>query len=171
MNSSTLEKFENKYKKHQVVDVRSGDTVKIHQKIREGNKERVQVFQGLVIRVDRTKSHTSRITVRRLASGVGVEKSFLVHSPLVIKIEIVKRSRVRRNYLSYMKSLTGKATRLSGVDFDREAANKIDEPEPLVEETVDEVAIEVTPEVEVVEELASEAESEAEVEKDTDKTE
>jgi len=140
MNSSTLEKFENKYKKHQVVDVRSGDTVKIHQKIREGNKERVQVFQGLVIRVDRTKSHTSRITVRRLASGVGVEKSFLVHSPLVIKIEIVKRSRVRRNYLSYMKSLTGKATRLSGVDFDREAANKIDEPEPLVEETVDEVS-------------------------------
>lgn len=173
MNSSTLEKFENKYKKHQVVDVRSGDTVKVHQKIREGNKERVQVFQGLVIRVDRTKSHTSRITVRRLASGVGVEKSFLVHSPLVIKIEIVKRSRVRRNYLSYMKSLTGKATRLSGVDFDRDAANKIDEPEPVEEETVDEVAIDVTPEVEVVEEITPEAdpEVEAEVATDTDKTE
>jgi large subunit ribosomal protein L19 len=169
MNSSTLEKFENKYKKHQVVDVRSGDTVKVHQKIREGNKERVQVFQGLVIRVDRTKSHTSRITVRRLASGVGVEKSFLVHSPLVIKIEIVKRSRVRRNYLSYMKSLTGKATRLSGIDFDRDAANQIDEPEPVVEETVDEVAIDVTLEVEVVEEVIPEAEPEAE--KDTDKTE
>ena len=170
MNSSTLEKFENKYKKHQVVDVRSGDTVKVHQKIREGSKERVQVFQGLVIRVDRTNSHTSRITVRRLASGVGVEKSFLVHSPLVTKIEIVKRSRVRRNYLSYMKSLTGKATRLSGVDFDRDAANKIDEPEP-VEETVDEVTVEVTPEVEVVEEVIPEVKPEAETEKDADKTE
>ena len=164
MNSSTLEKFENKYKKHQVVDVRSGDTVKVHQKIREGNKERVQVFQGLVIRVDRTNSHTSRITVRRLASGIGVEKSFLVHSPLVIKIEIVKRSRVRRNYLSYMKSLTGKATRLSGIDFDREAANKIEEPEPVAE-TVDEVA------VEVVEEVIPEVKPEAEAEKDADKTE
>jgi large subunit ribosomal protein L19 len=171
MNSSTLEKFENKYKKHQVVDVRSGDTVKVHQKIREGNKERVQVFQGLVIRVDRTKSHTSRITVRRLASGVGVEKSFLVHSPLVIKIEIVKRSRVRRNYLSYMKSLTGKATRLSGVDFDRDAANKIDEPETVIDETVDELAVEVTPEEVVGEEVIPDVEPEAEVEKDTDKTE
>lgn len=165
MNSSTLEKFENKYKKHQVVDVRSGDTVKVHQKIREGNKERVQVFQGLVIRVDRTNSHTSRITVRRLASGVGVEKSFLIHSPLITKIEIVKRSRVRRNYLSYMKSLTGKATRLSGVDFDREAANKIDEPEPEAEIT-EEVAVEVTPEVEVVAEIEPEEET-----KDANKTE
>jgi large subunit ribosomal protein L19 len=168
MNSSTLEKFENKYKKHQVVDVRSGDTVKVHQKIREGNKERVQVFQGLVIRVDRTKSHTNRITVRRLASGVGVEKSFLMHSPLVTKVEIVKRSRVRRNYLSYMKSLTGKATRLSGVDFDRDAANKIDEPKPE-KDIIDEVAVEVTPEVEVADEVVSE--TEPELEKNTDKTE
>ncbi len=127
MSSSILERFENKYKKHQVVDVRSGDTVKVHQKIREGNKDRVQVFQGLVIRTDRVKSHTNRITVRRLASGIGVEKSFLLHSPLVIKIEITKRSKVRRNYLSYMKTLTGKATRLSGIDFDKEAANKIEE--------------------------------------------
>jgi len=125
MNSSTLEKFENKYKKHQVVDVRSGDTVKVQQKIREGNKERVQVFQGLVIRVDRTNSHTSRITVRRLASGVGVEKSFLLHSPLVVKVEVTKRSKVRRNYLSYMRDRTGKSARMAGVDFDIKGVNAV----------------------------------------------
>lgn len=160
--SSVLEKFEVKYKKHQVVDVRSGDTVKVHQKIREGNKERVQVFQGLVIRTDRTNSHTNRITVRRLASGVGVEKSFLLHSPLVTKIEIVKRSKVRRNYLSYMKSLTGKATRLSGVDFDKEATNKIDEIEPVEEVTPAEDVVEVVePEETVAEEPANEPEVES----------
>jgi large subunit ribosomal protein L19 len=141
MSNSIVNQFENKYKKHQVVDVRSGDTVKVHQKIREGNKERVQVFQGLVIRTDRTKSHTSRITVRRLASGIGVEKSFMLHSPLVTKVEIVKRSKVRRNYLSYMKLLTGKATRLSGIDFDKDAANKIDEPVVVVEEETEETPV------------------------------
>jgi len=113
------------FKKGAVVDVRSGDTVKVHQKIKEGNKERVQIFQGLVIRCDRKGSHTSRITVRRIASGIGVEKSFLLHSPLVLKIEVTKRSKVRRNYLSYMRKLTGKSARLQGLDFDRHAVNNI----------------------------------------------
>src|SRR5215212_2952266 len=99
---SVISQIEARYKKPQVVDVHSGDTVKVHQKIREGNKERVQIFQGLVIRVDRKNSHTSRIVVRRIASGVGVEKSFLLHSPLVVKVEVTKRSKVRRNYLTYM---------------------------------------------------------------------
>src|SRR6266542_701716 len=118
---SVIQKVEAKFKKRAVVDVKSGDTVKVHQKIREGNKERIQIFQGLVIRTDRKGSHTSRITVRRIASGVGVEKSFLMHSPLVVKVEITKRSKVRRNYLTYMRNRTGKAARLTGVDFDREA--------------------------------------------------
>lgn len=122
---SVIQKIEEKFKKGAVVDVKSGDTVKVHQKIREGNKERVQIFQGLVIRTDRKNSHTSRITVRRIASGVGVEKSFLLHSPLVLKIEVTKRSKVRRNYLTYMRERTGKAARLSGVDFDRDAVNAI----------------------------------------------
>lgn len=122
---SIVKKFEQQFKKGAVVDVQSGDTVKVHQKIREGNKERVQIFQGLVIRTDRKGSHTSRITVRRIASGVGVEKSFLLHSPLVLKVEVTKRSKVRRNYLTYMRSRTGKAARLTGVDFDREAVNTI----------------------------------------------
>lgn len=122
---SVIQKIGEKYKKSQVVDVRSGDTVRVHQKIREGNKERVQAFQGLVIRTDRKGTHMSRITVRRIASGIGVEKSFLLHSPLVVKIEVTKRSKVRRNYLTYMRKLTGKSARLSGADFDREAVNAI----------------------------------------------
>src|SRR5580700_7631606 len=122
---SVIQKIEAKYRKSAVVDVRSGDTVKVHQKIREGNKERVQIFQGLVIRTDRKGSHTSRITVRRIASGVGVEKSFLLHSPLVVKIEVTKRSKVRRNYLSYMRDRTGKSARLSSVDFDRQTVNTV----------------------------------------------
>ena len=113
------------FKKGAVVDVRSGDTVKVHQKIREGNKERVQIFQGLVISTDRKGSHTSRITVRRIASGIGVEKSFLLHSPLVLKVEVTKRSKVRRNYLSYMRKLTGKSARLQSLDFDRQAVNDV----------------------------------------------
>jgi large subunit ribosomal protein L19 len=122
---SVIQKIEAKYKKSQVVDVRPGDTVKVHQKIREGSKERVQIFQGLVIRVDRKASHTSRIVVRKVASGVGVEKSFLLHSPLVLKIEVTKRSKVRRNYLTYMRARTGKSARLTGMEFDREAVNTV----------------------------------------------
>jgi large subunit ribosomal protein L19 len=122
------------FKKSQVVDVHSGDTVRVHQKIREGNKERVQIFQGLVIRVDRKDSHTSRITVRKVASGVGVEKSFLMHSPLVLRVEVTKRSKVRRNYLSYMRSRTGKATRLSGIDFDKNAINEVHDTKAEAEE-------------------------------------
>jgi len=138
---SVIEKIEAKYFKGAVVDVRSGDTVKVHQKIREGNKERVQIFQGLVIRTDRKGSHTSRITVRRIASGIGVEKSFLLHSPLVLKIEVTKRSKVRRKYLSYMRELTGKSARLTATEFDRKAVNEIHdvaaeaEEEKLKEET------------------------------------
>ncbi len=120
--------------KPQVVDVHSGDTVRIHQRIREGNKERTQIFQGLVIRIDRKNSHTHRITVRRISSGVGVEKSFLLHSPLVLKVEVTKRSKVRRNYLSYMRALTGKATRLSGVDFDVKTVNTVAEEVAKAEE-------------------------------------
>jgi large subunit ribosomal protein L19 len=120
-----IKELNQSFKKGGVVDVHSGDTVKVHQKIREGSKERVQIFQGLVIRTDRKGSHTSRITVRRIASGIGVEKSFLLHSPLVLKVEVTKRSKVRRKYLSYMRKLTGKSARLQGLDFDRQAVNNI----------------------------------------------
>lgn len=128
---SVIQKIEAKYLKHAVVNVRSGDTVRVHQKIREGNKERVQVFQGLVIRTDKKGGHLSRITVRRISSGIGVEKSFLMHSPLVVRVEVTKRSKVRRNYLTYMRERTGKSARLSGVDFDRNSVNTL--PEAPVE--------------------------------------
>lgn len=118
--------------KKNVVDVRSGDTVRVHQKIKEGNKERIQVFEGVVIRTDRKKSHTSSFTVRRIASGVGVEKTYLIHSPLVLKVEIVKRSKVRRKYLSFLRARSGKSARLTSVAFDRakvNAANNVAEEE------------------------------------------
>ena len=123
-----IEKINQSQMKSGVVDVKSGDTVRVHQKIHEGNKERVQVFQGLVIKTSKNNGPLRRITVRRISSGVGVEKSFLLHSPLVVKVEVTKRSKVRRNYLSYMRSRTGKSARLSGVDFDRQAVNTVEEP-------------------------------------------
>lgn len=148
---SVARKYSEQFKKDAVVDVRSGDTVKVHQKIREGNKERVQVFQGLVIRTDNKNSHTSRITVRRIASGVGVEKSFLLHSPLVVKVEVTKRSKVRRNYLTYMRERTGKSARLSSVDFDRNAVNTLPEKEvvPAAEEQATESTNEPAAEAQV----------------------
>lgn len=160
---SVIQKIEEKFKKGAVVNVQSGDTVKVHQKIREGNKERVQIFQGLVIRTDRKDSHTSRITVRRIASGVGVEKSFLLHSPLVLKIEITKRSKVRRNYLTYMRERTGKAARLTSVDFDRQAVNEVRDVK--AEEEAAKMAAETAAvaEAEAAKKAADEAEREAKV--------
>lgn len=160
---SVIQKIEAKFKKPAVVDVKSGDTVKVHQKIREGNKERVQIFQGLVIRTDNKGSHTSRITVRRIASGVGVEKSFLLHSPLVLKIEVTKRSKVRRNYLTYMRERTGKAARLSSVDFDRKAINDIHDVKAEEEEA--KIAEEKAAEADAANKVkeAEEAEREAKV--------
>jgi large subunit ribosomal protein L19 len=131
---SVINRIENSAKKGAVVDVKSGDSVRVHQKIREGGKERVQIFEGTVIRVDRKQSLTSTIAVRRIASGVGVEKTFLLHSPLVLKIDVTKRSKVRRNYLSYMRRRSGKSARLSGVDFDRDAVNAVHDEKAEAEE-------------------------------------
>ncbi|MEK7599955.1 MAG: 50S ribosomal protein L19 [Patescibacteria group bacterium] len=131
---SVIQIISDRSKKKAVVAVRSGDTVKVHQKIREGNKERIQIFQGLVIKTSKRGSQTSRITVRRIASGVGVEKSFLLHSPLVVQVEVTKRSKVRRNYLSYMRNRTGKSARMTGVDFDREAVNSVHDEAAEAEE-------------------------------------
>lgn len=136
MSFELIQKVNNEQKKHAVVDVRSGDTVRVHQKIKEGNKERVQVFEGVVIRTDNKKQHTSRITVRKIASGIGVEKSFLLHSPLVEKVEVVRRAKVRRNFLSYLRNRSGKGARLTAVKFDREDVNALEEaPAEVVEET------------------------------------
>ena len=132
MSFELIQKVNAEQRKDAVVDVKSGDTVRVHQKIKEGAKERIQIFEGVVIRIDRKKSHTARITVRKIASGVGVEKSFLLHSPLVEKIEVTRRSKVRRNYLSVLRNRSGKSARLKGVNFDREAVNTLPEPQAEV---------------------------------------
>lgn len=160
---SAIQKVNAEFVKKAVVDVRSGDTVKVHQKIREGNKERVQIFQGLVIRTDNKASHTSRITVRRIASGVGVEKSFLLHSPLVLKIEVTKRSKVRRKYLTYMRERTGKSARLLGLDFDRKAVNEIRDEAAEAEETKLHEETAKAAEAEAAKKAAAEAENETKV--------
>lgn len=129
MSFSILQKIGDAQKKSAVVDVQSGDTVKVTQKIKEGNKFRSQVFEGVVIRTDRKNSHTARITVRKVASGVGVEKSFLIHSPLVEKIEVVKRAKVRRNNLTYLRNRSGKSARLTSKAFDRAAVNELPKEE------------------------------------------
>ena len=140
MSFSILKKIGDAQKKHAVVDVRSGDTVKVTQKIKEGNKFRSQVFEGVVIRTDRKDSHTARITVRKIASGIGVEQSFLIHSPLVEKIEVTKRAKVRRKNLTYLRERSGKSARLTNKDFDRAAVNALpeveaNEPAEVVETT------------------------------------
>lgn len=142
MSFDLINKVNQDQKKKAVVDVRSGDTVRVHQKIKEGNKERIQVFEGVVIRTDNKQSHTARLTVRKIASGVGVEKSFLLHSPLVEKIEIVRRAKVRRNFLSYLRNRSGKSARLAAKDFDRVAVNDVSVVEPEVETTTEEAAVE-----------------------------
>jgi large subunit ribosomal protein L19 len=102
--------------------------------------KRIQIFEGVVIRTDRRASHTSRITVRKIASGVGVEKSFLLHSPLVEKVEVVRRAKVRRNYLSFLRNRSGKSARLKALNFDREGVNTLEEA-PVVKEVVTEPTV------------------------------
>ena len=123
MSFTYLKKIGDAQKKAAVVDVRSGDTVRVTQKIKEGEKFRSQVFEGVVIRTDRKNSHTARITVRKVTSGIGVEKSFLIHSPLVEKIEITRRAKVRRKNLSFLRERSGKSARLTNKAFDRNAVN------------------------------------------------
>ncbi len=137
MSFIDLKKIGDAQKKPAVVDVRSGDTVRVTQKIKEGEKFRSQVFEGVVIRTDRKDSHTARITVRKVTSGVGVEKSFLIHSPLVEKIEIVRRAKVRRKNLSFLRERSGKSARLTGVTFDRNAVNDTTVPETTEETTAE----------------------------------
>ncbi len=169
MSFISLKKIGDAQKKPAVVDVRSGDTVRVTQKIKEGEKFRSQVFEGVVIRTDRKDSHTARITVRKVTSGVGVEKSFLIHSPLVEKIEIVHRAKVRRKNLSFLRERSGKSARLTNKAFDRNAVNNPEVPaevaepaEPVAEPATEEKAAETV--------LAAEStDSETEAEKQNPK--
>jgi len=112
--------------KTKIADVRPGDTVRVHQTIREGAKTRIQVFEGVVIRRQRLAGVGASITVRKISSGIGVEKTWFLHSPNVVKVDVVRRSKVRRALLSYMRARRGKSARLAELEFDREAANASD---------------------------------------------
>ncbi|MHB1016058.1 MAG: 50S ribosomal protein L19 [Desulfurivibrionaceae bacterium] len=106
-----IEQIEKENMRHDIPDFRAGDTVKVHIRIVEGNKERTQVFQGVVIRRRRGVMAAS-VTVRKISHGVGVEKTFPLCSPRVDKIELVSEGRVRRSRLYYLRNLRGKAARI-----------------------------------------------------------
>jgi len=141
----TLDFVENETLRRDLPPFKVGDTIAVHVKVREGDKERIQVFQGLVIR-RRGGGIGETFTVRKTSSGVGVERIFPVQSPLVTKIEIKARGYVRRARLYYLRDLTGKKARLhskvrdlSGLLSDEEAdalanASTLDEAAPVVEE-------------------------------------
>ena len=103
------------YMKNDIPEFSVGDTVRVHIKIKEGNRERIQVFEGFVLK-RQNGGISETFTVRRIASGVGVEKTFPLHSPWVEKIELVRKGRVRRAKLNYMRGRTGKAAKIRALD-------------------------------------------------------
>ncbi|MEI7818584.1 MAG: 50S ribosomal protein L19 [bacterium] len=132
MQADILQKSQLKAK---LPEIKPGDTIRVHQLIREGAKSRTQIFEGLVIRYRKPNSGNAFLTVRKIASGVGVEKGWFVHSPNVQKLEVLRRSKVRRAFLSYMRGLRGKKARLTEQDFDKAMANDADH------RTADELAV------------------------------
>lgn len=96
-------------------EFQSGDVVKVYQKIKEGEKERVQIFEGIVLARKHGKGASASFTVRKIAAGVGVEKTYPLHSPLIEKIEVVKRTKSRRSKLYYVRTAKGKRAKMKGV--------------------------------------------------------
>ncbi|MEA3487084.1 MAG: 50S ribosomal protein L19 [Thermodesulfobacteriota bacterium] len=108
---NVLDTLEKEQMRADIPGFKPGDTVKVHVKIIEGQKERIQVFQGSVIR-KRAGQNRATFTVRKISSGIGVERTFPVHSPIIDKIEVVMRGRVRRSRLYYLRELKGKKARI-----------------------------------------------------------
>lgn len=106
-----IEAIEKEQMRLDIPDFRSGDTIRVHIRIKEGDKERIQVFQGLVIRKRKGRTGAT-FTVRKVSYGIGVERIFPLHSPAIEKIEIVSRGKVRRARLYYIRKLRGKAARI-----------------------------------------------------------
>ncbi|HHE76417.1 MAG TPA: 50S ribosomal protein L19 [Candidatus Parcubacteria bacterium] len=122
-----------------VPELRAGDVIKVHRKIKEGEKERVQVFEGIIIAINGKQSSSPTITVRKVSYGVGVELILPIYSPGIEKIELVKRAKVRRAKLYYIREKSAKSLRLkySGLsDFSKAEEEK---PEPKVEESEQEI--------------------------------
>ena len=114
--SNIIEKLEREQMRLDIPDFDSGDTINVHVKIKEGEKERIQVFQGVVIK--KTKGYSSaRFTVRKISGGIGVERIFPLYSPIIDKIEVITKGRVRRSKLYYLRNLRGKAARIKEKRF------------------------------------------------------
>ena len=112
--SSLVAQIEARQQKTDIPDFKAGDTLRVHAKIVEGDKERIQVFEGVVISRANGKGNRASFTVRKVSYGVGVERIFPLHSPRIEKIEIVARGRVRRAKLYYLRQRIGKAARVKG---------------------------------------------------------
>ena len=169
-----IKSIEHEQLKNKIPELRVGNTVKVHVRIKEGNKERIQVFEGIIIKVQGGGVNQT-FTVRKISYGVGVEKTFLVHSPLVEKVELVRVGKARRARLFYLRDRVGKAAKTKekvGARIeDREITIKEDlAEEPVAEEIVEEVAateaVENVAETPAVEETAKveEVKEEAKVE-------
>lgn len=111
MSQELIRKVTEAYMKNDVPEFRPGDNVKVHVKIVEGNRERIQIFEGLVIK-RRGGGISESFTVRKNSYGVGVERTFPIHTPNVAKIEVVRRGKVRRAKLNYIRTLSAKAARI-----------------------------------------------------------
>jgi large subunit ribosomal protein L19 len=144
--TTLLQKF-NKEQEKKMPELKPGDTVKVHQKIKEGGKERIQIFEGIIIAKKHGSGISGMITVRKVVDGVGVERVFPIHSPSLDKIEVIRRAKVRRAKLYYLRTAKGKKARLKKKDF----AAAIAPEQPTVAEVLaapetTEPATETTPE-------------------------
>jgi len=142
--TTLLEKF-NKIQLKEMPDIKSGYTIKVHQKIKEGDKERIQIFEGIVIARKHGKGITSTITVRKVTDGIGIERIFPVHSPSISKIEVVKKGKVRRSKIYFLRTAKGRKARLKNKDFvaaiapEEPTITEAIEETPVVENTTEEV--------------------------------
>ena len=135
-----IKSIEREQLKNRIPDLKVGDTVRVHQRIKEGNRERIQVFEGIIIK-KQGGSVNATFTVRRIAYGVGVEKTFLVHSPLVEKIEVVRVGKARRAKLYYLRDRLGKAAKTKENIGAKIETKYKDLKEETVEETVSEETV------------------------------
>ncbi len=137
-----VKSIEHEQLKNKIPELKVGDTVKVHQKIKEGNRERIQVFEGIIIK-KQNGGVNQTFTVRKISYGVGVEKTFLIHSPLVEKVEVVRVGKARRAKLYYLRDRIGKAAKTKEDVLARVEDKEITVKEELVEELVaEEVATE-----------------------------
>ncbi|MCK5878294.1 MAG: 50S ribosomal protein L19 [Holophagae bacterium] len=106
-----IKQFEEKMLRTDLPDFKAGDTVQVHVKVKEGNKQRIQLYQGLVIGRS-NGANRETFTVRKIAEGIGVERIFPLHSPIIDKIKVIRRGRVRRGKLYYIREKIGKSARI-----------------------------------------------------------